>query len=374
MNARGKRPRRVGWIPRAGLTTTQERVFRILSIVLVLVLGSGWIWVIVEAARARARGESLPLPNPDVAQISRSVSTGLLDPRVSGTAFLDELALGLVNPFRGESGAVNAAIVDPGAHLAVENAEGELQFQSEAGRIYRAQEAEAPGAPGLYSLALALGDATKPIEDFGLITLVPFSNKKSGRIGNYLLGSWPYERGGTPRSERYADPRGFIEVTPENQDFRVSDHFTLGDFLTKGQTDVWPKYLLLDPLLLDKAELTIQELERMGADVTHVEVMSGFRTPSYNVSGGNTQGRASLSRHMYGDAADMFVDNDRNGWMDDINGDGDVNTDDARMMAEAAERVEKRYPHLVGGIGIYKTCCGHGPFTHIDVRGYRARW
>jgi hypothetical protein len=29
---------------------------------------------------------------------------------------------------------------------------------------------------------------------------------------------------------------------------------------------------------------------------------------------------------------------------------------------------------LVGGIGIYKACCGHGPFTHIDTRGYRARW
>ena len=29
---------------------------------------------------------------------------------------------------------------------------------------------------------------------------------------------------------------------------------------------------------------------------------------------------------------------------------------------------------IVGGIGIYKACCGHGPFTHIDTRGYRARW
>ena len=29
---------------------------------------------------------------------------------------------------------------------------------------------------------------------------------------------------------------------------------------------------------------------------------------------------------------------------------------------------------LLGGVGVYATCCGHGPFTHIDVRGYRARW
>ena len=57
-----------------------------------------------------------------------------------------------------------------------------------------------------------------------------------------------------------------------------------------------------------------------------MQVMSGFRTPRYNHSGGNTAGRANLSRHMYGDAADVFVDNDRNGSMDDINGDGRVDT------------------------------------------------
>ena len=42
-------------------------------------------------------------------------------------------------------------------------------------------------------------------------------------------------------------PRGFIEVTLENQDFHVSEHFRLRDFLTKGQQNVWPKYLLVDP-------------------------------------------------------------------------------------------------------------------------------
>jgi hypothetical protein len=44
------------------------------------------------------------------------------------------------------------------------------------------------------------------------------------------------------------------------------------------------------------------------------------------------------------------------------------------VLARAAERVEAAHPALVGGVGIYKACCGHGPFTHVDVRGYRARW
>lgn len=365
--------RRAGWIPPAGLTPQQERVFRIAALVIVLLLAAGWTLSIAEAARARRAGE-IPLPHPEVGRMSRAISSAILDPRNTSTAFLDELALGLANPMRGASGAVNAAIVAPGSALDVQRRESRLEFRDDRGQLYVSQDVEAPERPGVYSLSLQLGRARRSVENFGLITLVPFGTKQQGRIGSYLLGSWPYERGGSPRSQRYGVPRGFIEVTPENRNFQVSEHFQLGDFLTKGQENVWPKYLLLDPLLLDNLELVIQELERMGVDVQHVEVMSGFRTPQYNESGGNTSGRANLSRHMYGDAADVFVDNDRNGWMDDINGDGKIDTADARMMAEAGERVEKRYPHLIGGIGIYPTCCGHGPFTHFDVRGYRARW
>jgi hypothetical protein len=77
---------------------------------------------------------------------------------------------------------------------------------------------------------------------------------------------------------------------------------------------------------------------------------------------------------MYGDGADVYVDNDRDGHPDDITGDGRVTTRDAELFAEAAEAVERKHPSLLGGIGIYVACCGHGPFTHVDVRGYRARW
>ncbi len=106
----------------------------------------------------------------------------------------------------------------------------------------------------------------------------------------------------------------------------------------------------------------------------HVSVMSGFRTPQYNANGGNTGGRASLSRHMYGDAADVWIDNDGDGRMDDLNRDGRVDMRDSQVMAAAVDRVERAHPDLVGGVGVYPTGPGHGPFTHIDARGYRARW
>ena len=84
-------------------------------------------------------------------------------------------------------------------------------------------------------------------------------------LNGYRLGYWPQEKGRL-RSEAYRNPDGFIEVTPENEDTRVSEHFRLRDFLTKDQPNVWPKYLLLNPKLLDKLELVIQEIARWHGD------------------------------------------------------------------------------------------------------------
>jgi uncharacterized protein YcbK (DUF882 family) len=219
-----------------------------------------------------------------------------------------------------------------------------------------------------------LGDAvTAVLSNASLIVLRPFSAKVNGRIGSYHLGSWPYE-GLTPRSPSYASPKGFIEVTPENFGTRVSEHFTVGEFLTKDQREVWPKYLVLDRRLLDKLELTLAELNRMGYRVKDLSIMSGFRTPDYNERGVGTGGRSAVSRHQYGDASDVYPDDDHDGRLDDLNRDGRVDLKDARILASAAEAVERKNPQLVGGIGIYPATSAHGPFVHIDARGTRARW
>ncbi|HEU5248707.1 MAG TPA: hypothetical protein VFW15_01850 [Thermoanaerobaculia bacterium] len=224
-----------------------------------------------------------------------------------------------------------------------------------------------PGDGALRDLA---GAATGGVR---LIVMKPFSVKVNGRIGNYRMGTWPYE-GRTPRSSNYAPPKGFIEVTPENFGTHVSEHFTVGQFLTKDQSNVWPKYLVLDRRLLDKLELTIAELDREGYDVKNFSIMSGFRTPQYNERGVGAGGRSAVSRHQYGDASDVYPDDDKDGRMDDLNRDGRVDLKDARILASAAEVVEKKNPQLVGGIGIYPATSAHGPFVHIDARGSRARW
>src|SRR5687767_15080850 len=238
----------------------------------------------------------------------------------------------------------------------------------EIGPIARLFGGRAAREPGVYTV----GDtATK--RPFALITLLPFTAKTGSRVGSYLVGSWPGERR-APRSPAYVNPAGFIKVTPENQNTRVSEHFRLRDFLTKDQQNVWPKYLVLREPLVDKLELIIQDLGKRGIDVKRMTVMSGFRTPQYNQRGVGARGRATDSRHQFGDAADVFVDNDGNGRMDDLNRDGRVDHRDAQVILDAADRIERAYPTLVGGGGLYRATRAHGPFAHIDVRGSRARW
>ena len=191
-------------------------------------------------------------------------------------------------------------------------------------------------------------------------------------LGDYRMGSWPAERRDV--SAGYANPDGFIRVTPENQDTRISEHFRLRDFLTKDQRSVWPKYLVLQEGLIDKLELVIGALNTRGIMVSRMSVMSGFRTPQYNDKGVGAGGRAQNSRHQYGDAADVYVDNDGSGSMDDLNGDGKVNTRDAQFLARVVDEIEKEHPDLIGGVGVYPATSAHGPFVHVDVRGVKARW
>ena len=127
--------------------------------------------------------------------------------------------------------------------------------------------------PGVYAV-----DDSGLGRSINFVTLLPFEDKVSGRVGDYRVGFWPEEKGRS-RSGAYENPDGFVVVTPENQDLQVSEHFRLRDFLTHDQQSVWPKYLVLQEALVDKLELVISDLETHGINVSHMSVMSGFRTP-----------------------------------------------------------------------------------------------
>jgi hypothetical protein len=207
---------------------------------------------------------------------------------------------------------------------------------------------------------------------FHALPLTPLSSKAGSSWRGYRVGFWPGERPAT-RSARYLLPDGFLEVTPETATLAVSQRFQLRNFLTHDQQEAWPKVLVLRLPLIDKLELIADRLTALGRSDA-VKVMSGFRTPQYNAQGVGRGGRARDSRHMYGDAADIYVDADGDGRMDDLDRDGRVTISDARWLAQVAEEVGAVYPAMVGGIGVYKANAVHGPFVHVDLRGTLVKW
>lgn len=210
-------------------------------------------------------------------------------------------------------------------------------------------------------------------KSFAVLPLRPFSLKTGAFVGSYRMGYWPAERRAV-RLQAYQNPRGFIEVTPANAGTRISEHFLLRDFLTHDQPDIWPKYLVLRETLLDKLELVLADLALSGHATSRVIVLSGFRTPAHNLALGDASGRARESRHQFGDAADIIIDSNADGRMDDLDLDGRSDVGDVRVIERSVERVERAHPELVGGLGLYQAMGPSGPFAHIDVRGEPARW
>ncbi|HVL68756.1 MAG TPA: DUF882 domain-containing protein [Vicinamibacterales bacterium] len=351
--------RQLSRLQKPGLSARQERRFRIASIVVVLFFAAGWTYAIALSVEK----------NQPAGVLGRVTANPLDADGPPEAAFLFDAALSgfAATLDRGQSGAVNVIVQESGDPLP-----GRESLPEGVEAVLAPSDIAMPGNPdvdpGVWNVLLRAGGASALVPNLNIVRLVPMSAKRGGSIGAYRIGDWP-NKGGI-----YAPPSGLIEVTPQNRHVRVSEHFTLGDFLTKGQENVWPKYVAMSPRLLDKLELTIQELEASGYPVEHVGVISGFRTPYYNAHGGSTAGRGELSRHMYGDAMDIYIDNDRDGRMDDLDGNGRVDVSDAKVLASAADRVEKKYPTLIGGIGTYRPTGAHAGFVHVDTRGFRARW
>ena len=220
--------------------------------------------------------------------------------------------------------------------------------------------------PAVHQVAANGGDTP-----FALIVLRPFGEKRGEVLQGYRLGRWPSERWMMGR--KYWNPDGFIEVTQATAGLRLSEHFVLADFLTHDQRDVWPKYVVLQEPLIDKLELVLADLAEHGVATNRVRILSGFRAPYYN-DRIVAEGAARASRHQYGDAADVIIDANGDGRMDDLNRDGRLDLSDTQVILRSVERVEKAHPSLVGGLGLYHAMGTSGPFAHIDVRGSSARW
>ena len=226
----------------------------------------------------------------------------------------------------------------------------------------------APPAPGLYPIQVVAADARDSVT-LQAFVLVPYDRLQGELLNGYRIGRYPEK---PPRGlAGYGPPAGFVEVTRENEDVRVSPHFRLKQFLCK-QPAGSRKYVVLNERLLLALENVLARVNEAGYRATTFHVMSGYRTPAYNRSLGNVR----YSQHQWGAAADIFLDENGDGVMDDLNGDGRSDIRDAEMLYRlidaAAARPEAQ--GLIGGIGKYRSTAAHGPFVHVDVRDRRARW
>lgn len=256
----------------------------------------------------------------------------------------------------------------------------------------------APREVGLYLVKIFHPSWGATIQ-VNVFVLAPFSSIEHGYLNGYRVGKYPNEP--YKQREAYALPRGFIEVTEANENTLVSPHFRLRQFLCKQQGD-YPKYIILDPRLLQALETILKKVNEQGYSCHTLSIMSGYRTPYYNRAIGNS---TAYSRHLWGDAADLFIDaNPRDGEMDDLNADGVVNVRDAevlydlvydlyggptqrylagsffqelglqRLLTKSVLDMSSMQRLLTGGLARYRENGAHGPFVHVDVRGVFTSW
>jgi hypothetical protein len=220
---------------------------------------------------------------------------------------------------------------------------------------------EAPEEPGVYAL---LVEGPAQTMTFNVFVQTPFDNDRP-ILESYLIGA--YEKRPLRGDPRFNPPRGLIEVNEQTEEVLVSPHFTLGAFASHQEGD--PKFVALDEQLVLKLEMLLDEVKRSGIGATSFVVMSGYRTPHYNKAIGNT---TRYSLHLFGRAADIFIDEDRDGQMDDLNRDGRIDKEDARVLYDLIDGM--RSQPFLGGLGMYGPNAHRGPFVHVDSRGYVARW
>jgi Peptidase M15 len=259
-----------------------------------------------------------------------------------------------------------AALDREGASLAIEVSGAKGLKQTRIG----VWTLRAPRKPGLHVLRVASTEGRDEIR-LNVFVTVPRSRITRQILNGYAIGAYP--GAAIVQGARVEPPSGFIEVTRENLDTLVSPRFRLGQFLCKQSSD-FPKYVVLDERLPRKLEALLDAIQAAGTPAATLTVMSGYRTPAYNRSIGN---ETAFSRHLWGAAADVFVDEaPSDGRMDDLDANGVVDTRDSEHLFALADALDRDPPEdwFIGGAGYYAATVAHGPFVHVDVRGHAARW
>lgn len=301
--------------------------------------------------------QGFELPNLDRPYVRDSVAFSI---QVKDEVIPYRLMTVLAMP--GQDLEIEAVFSNPGSRLSACAEDGEVTRLDGDEWSWRT-----PTEPGVYSLFVT---ETASGATMRLQALVMVRYDGEDFFQGYRIGK--YEQIPLRNNAKYKSPQGLVRVEPGMEELWLSPHFQLRQFLCKQDGD-FPKFALVHERLLLKLELLLEKMNDRGLEVNTFAVLSGYRTPHYNRAIGNS---TRYSRHLYGDAADIYIDRDGDGRMDDLNGDGRETQADAEMMASVIEQSfdDIWYRPFIGGLGLYGPKPHRGPFIHVDTRGFKARW
>ena len=157
-----------------------------------------------------------------------------------------------------------------------------------------------------------------------------------------------------------------------DKNLNLTPHFKMNQFVT-NQSNKFPQYIVLQESLLLKLEYFLEEVNKAGYKADTFGIVSIYRSPYFNKKLGNN---TDFSRHLFGDAADIYIDNSGNQWMDDLNRDGKSTIKDSNILFDLAVKFDQKeeFAQLQGGVCSYKGNGVRGPFLHIDSRGFHVSW
>ena len=257
-----------------------------------------------------------------------------------------------------------------------------------------------PSAPGTYKVSAMLMQESvfsliEPeqtiLEDrnilgsfvFHFLVMYPFDREGAGVIEGYPIGLYPNEEAQDVREpvashkEAYRTPRFFIKVTPENSLVPISRHFNLGDFSPEGEKGK-EHFIALDYSIVERLEQVLATLREKGVKVNRLKILRGYLSPNEMERMRRKKiNIAVFSRSLYGDSATFIIDENNDDMMDDLTGDGKVDSSDLTMISGVVQAVETQ-TRLYGGIGIYyhfqDLYRKDTPCIQVDTRGWHTSW
>lgn len=203
-----------------------------------------------------------------------------------------------------------------------------------------------------------------------VFVLHPRQEKNGQYLEDFRIGNYPEIP--ADKKDKYSNPKGFLKIEESLLELNLTPHFTMEQFLTR-QSEKLPQFIAIQESLLLKLEFFLEEVNNAGYQAETFGIVSLYRTPYFNKELGNN---THYSRHIYGDAADIYIDNHGDDWMDDLNGDGNSTIADSEILYDLAVKFDQKekYSHLQGGVSSYKGNGVRGPFIHIDTRGEHITW